>query len=63
MSSKMTRGTLKSTACPHCGRANNFEGLKDYGIEPGNTFKCDHCQRIMRLAKVEPVTVLYLAKA
>jgi hypothetical protein len=57
---KMTRGTQKSVACPHCGRANDFRGLHDYGMEVGASFKCDHCDRLMELVKVEPVTVLYL---
>ena len=55
-------GTVEATACPWCGKANNFKGVEDYCLEEGNTFTCDHCKRIFQVARVKPVTLVYLKR-
>ena len=58
----MTRGTVAATPCPWCGKANDFRGMEDYGIEPGNICSCDHCGRNFVVAKKQPVTMLWLKR-
>ena len=62
MPEKQTRGTVDGTACPWCGKANNFKGVEDYCLEEGNTFNCDHCKRVYQIARVKPVTLVYLKR-
>jgi hypothetical protein len=66
--SRQTRGTLQSTACPHCNRANCFKGdefeedVSSTGfIEKGTVLFCDHCKRKMMIMRVLPnVTHIWL---
>lgn len=59
--SKQTRGTVASCACPWCKKPNDFRGVEDYGLEPGNVLSCDHCRRNFKITKVEKMTVIQLA--
>ena len=63
MPKQQTKGTIKACACPWCHKPNDFTDVKDYGLEPGNTFTCDHCQRKFRLVRKQPVTMLWLQRA
>jgi hypothetical protein len=55
-----TRGTVEATACPWCKKPNDFRGLDDYGVEPGNILKCDHCTRSFEIVRVQSVKMLWL---
>jgi len=57
-----TRGTTDSCACPHCRRPNNFSDETEF-LEKGNSFKCDHCDRIFYCVEVKRVTLLLLSTA
>ena len=60
-SKAQTRGTVESTACPWCKQPNDFREVEDYGLESGNTFKCDHCHRSYEVVRLKPVTMVYIA--
>lgn len=61
MPPKQSKGTVAATACPWCKKPQDFRGVEDYGLEPGNVFKCDHCKRNFKLVRVQKVTMLWLA--
>ncbi len=61
MAAKQTRGTVEACACPWCKKPNDFRGCEDYAIEKFQDFKCDHCGRIFYIARVQPVTMIWLA--
>ena len=62
-SQAQTRGTVEATACPWCKRTNDFRGVEDYGLEPGNAFTCDHCHRTYEVVRVQPVTMVWLRRS
>lgn len=61
MGQKQTRGTVNSTPCPWCHKPNDFRGVEDYGLEPGNVLSCDHCSKNFIIKRVQPVTMVWLA--
>jgi hypothetical protein len=58
---RQTTGPLNACACPWCRKANDFRGLEDYGVEPGNILACDHCGKNFEVMRVQPVTMVWLA--
>ncbi len=57
-----TKGTVAACACPWCKKANDFRGVEDYGLEPGNVITCDHCGKNFKLARVQRVTLIWLER-
>jgi DNA-directed RNA polymerase subunit RPC12/RpoP len=55
-----TRGTVDSTACPHCKKPNDFSDVPMGLLEKGTLIECDHCKRKSLVARVQPVTMLWL---
>lgn len=56
----MTRGSHKALPCPWCARPNDLTDMADYALEVGADIECDHCKKLMRIARVEPVTVIFV---
>ncbi len=42
--------------------ANDFRGLEDYGVEQGNVLECDHCKKNFKIARKQPVTMIWLER-
>jgi len=59
--SNQTKGPVHSCPCPWCRKPNDFRGLEDYGLEPGNIASCDHCKKNFKIKSVQKVTFLRLA--
>ena len=55
-----TRGTVDACACPWCRKANSFKNVEDYALEQYQDFKCDYCGRVYYIARVQPVTMIWL---
>jgi len=57
-----TKGTIAACSCPWCGTANDFRGVEDYGLEAGNVLTCDSCKKNFKIARVQPVTMIWLER-
>lgn len=57
------RGTIDSTPCPHCGRANDLRGLHEQQLlDTGAEIYCDHCGYSMQVTAIRPVTIVTVRK-
>jgi uncharacterized protein YbaR (Trm112 family) len=57
-----TKGTISACACPWCKKPNDFRGVEDYGLEQGNVLSCDFCKKNFQIARVQPVTMIWLER-
>lgn len=59
-----TNGPIHSVTCPHCGKGNDFRPLQEVQLlDTGSIADCDHCQRLMEVIRVQPITVITVRKA
>lgn len=59
--SKTTRGLLQATACPWCKHPQSFEEENAVGLlEQGNTFKCEKCNKLMVVTRLQPTVLIWL---
>lgn len=56
------KGTIESCGCPHCRKPNDFTDDIEF-LEKGNSFKCDHCDRVIWVVKVERLTTVLVSTA
>ena len=64
---KSARGPINRVPCAHCKRTNDLRnmtaGPRNAGwganlLESGNTFICDHCNRVCQIVKVQSVQIV-----